>query len=102
MIRRPPRSTLFPYTTLFRSRTGSKAWGVDIVTTRTTFCDGVSRRDLLRLGTTGMFGVRLSLRLHSSRIEASNASLCLKGRYSLPRRMRCNRPQYLEVAQLRG
>src|SRR3712207_8559879 len=25
MIRRPPRSTLFPYTTLFRSR----AWGTD-------------------------------------------------------------------------
>src|SRR2546426_8434602 len=25
MIRRPPRSTLFPYTTLFRSRTGSGA-----------------------------------------------------------------------------
>src|SRR2546425_7772127 len=25
MIRRPPRSTLFPYTTLFRSRTGT-AW----------------------------------------------------------------------------
>src|SRR3712207_8173789 len=24
MIRRPPRSTLFPYTTLFRSRTSSK------------------------------------------------------------------------------
>src|SRR5438046_6186316 len=23
MLRRPPRSTLFPYTTLFRSRTGS-------------------------------------------------------------------------------
>src|SRR3712207_6954120 len=27
MIRRPPRSTLFPYTTLFRSRVG----GVDLV-----------------------------------------------------------------------
>src|SRR5256885_12380690 len=26
MIRRPPRSTLFPYTTLFRSRLGLKAW----------------------------------------------------------------------------
>src|SRR5258708_38997975 len=26
MIRRPPRSTLFPYTTLFRSVHGSKAW----------------------------------------------------------------------------
>src|SRR3712207_8261677 len=25
MIRRPPRSTLFPYTTLFRSRGGSRA-----------------------------------------------------------------------------
>src|SRR5258708_26080771 len=24
MIRRPPRSTLFPYTTLFRSRTGDR------------------------------------------------------------------------------
>src|SRR5688572_33038320 len=26
MIRRPPRSTLFPYTTLFRSRTASSKW----------------------------------------------------------------------------
>src|SRR5260370_6236803 len=27
MIRRPPRSTLFPYTTLFRSRSLSSAYG---------------------------------------------------------------------------
>src|SRR3990170_4093936 len=26
MIRRPPRSTLFPYTTLFRSRIGTTRW----------------------------------------------------------------------------
>src|SRR3712207_8179670 len=26
MIRRPPRSTLFPYTTLFRSFSGTDAW----------------------------------------------------------------------------
>src|SRR3712207_9294473 len=26
MIRRPPRSTLFPYTTLFRSRSGASAY----------------------------------------------------------------------------
>src|SRR5699024_12810360 len=26
MIRRPPRSTLFPYTTLFRSRTATSIW----------------------------------------------------------------------------
>src|SRR3712207_8710722 len=28
MIRRPPRSTLFPYTTLFRSASGRLVWGV--------------------------------------------------------------------------
>src|SRR5260370_8558111 len=27
MIRRPPRSTLFPYTTLFRSASGRENWG---------------------------------------------------------------------------
>src|SRR5687768_17678691 len=26
MIRRPPRSTLFPYTTLFRSHSGARHW----------------------------------------------------------------------------
>src|SRR5688572_32712149 len=28
MIRRPPRSTLFPYTTLFRSKVSLKSWCV--------------------------------------------------------------------------
>src|SRR3712207_7744663 len=27
MIRRPPRSTLFPYTTLFRSKMADRRWG---------------------------------------------------------------------------
>src|SRR3712207_8095367 len=31
MIRRPPRSTLFPYTTLFRSIWLSRGWRVDLV-----------------------------------------------------------------------
>src|SRR5258708_20200758 len=31
MIRRPPRSTLFPYTTLFRSEMGSRSgWALDV------------------------------------------------------------------------
>src|SRR3712207_8226038 len=30
MIRRPPRSTLFPYTTLFRSEGAARAWGVHV------------------------------------------------------------------------
>ena len=29
MIRRPPRSTLFPYTTLFRSELTARQWGRD-------------------------------------------------------------------------
>src|SRR2546422_8960917 len=29
MIRRPPRSTLFPYTTLFRSKGGSECFAID-------------------------------------------------------------------------
>src|SRR5258707_9868932 len=29
MIRRPPRSTLFPYTTLFRSSPGGRQWRPD-------------------------------------------------------------------------
>src|SRR5256885_10426448 len=28
MIRRPPRSTLFPYTTLFRSSAPARAWNI--------------------------------------------------------------------------
>src|SRR5688572_32107187 len=34
MIRRPPRSTLFPYTTLFRSKLAAKLNGVLAVPTR--------------------------------------------------------------------
>src|SRR2546430_3336607 len=34
MIRRPPRSTLFPYTTLFRSRRPWEPGGFDLVTAR--------------------------------------------------------------------
>src|SRR5258707_3562938 len=33
MIRRPPRSTLFPYTTLFRSPTGVMRWKKGILVT---------------------------------------------------------------------
>src|SRR2546422_3152689 len=41
MIRRPPRSTLFPYTTLFRSR-GSPAAGAAVALDRLD-ADGITR-----------------------------------------------------------
>src|SRR2546422_6098897 len=35
MIRRPPRSTLFPYTTLFRSEKEPMSWGEDLKRVKT-------------------------------------------------------------------
>ena len=49
MIRRPPRSTLFPYTTLFRSK--SKTVGFIVVTTDKGLCGGLNT-NALRLVTT--------------------------------------------------
>src|SRR2546425_8124173 len=38
MIRRPPRSTLFPYTTLFRSPTQSREWNsIPAIVNRSSF-----------------------------------------------------------------
>src|SRR5256885_13303934 len=67
MIRRPPRSTLFPYTTLFRSP--SRAADCPSPTTR---CDGAARaRPAAR-------GDRKSTRLNSSHLVISYAVFCLK------------------------
>src|SRR5438874_3561320 len=64
MIRRPPRSTLFPYTTLFRSH---------------------HEQDMRRMGglakympITAVMGDRKSTRLNSSHVEISYAVFCLK------------------------
>src|SRR3712207_9493450 len=38
MIRRPPRSTLFPYTTLFRSAWGLDAAGADLLRRALVLC----------------------------------------------------------------
>src|SRR5258708_21633490 len=45
MIRRPPRSTLFPYTTLFRSRRSRRSW-----TTRPRCTSWRRRRQLVHRG----------------------------------------------------
>src|SRR2546430_13511802 len=65
MIRRPPRSTLFPYTTLFRSRAVERA--------RT----GRGFRDR-RLGEVAVRRDRKSTRLNSSHSQISYAVFCLK------------------------
>src|SRR2546428_3350352 len=68
MIRRPPRSTLFPYTTLFRSRLR----GTDAVV------DARIRRGVLDLAAAGVGRDRKSTRLNSSHDQISYAVFCLK------------------------
>src|SRR5256885_8746479 len=68
MIRRPPRSTLFPYTTLFRSLLADIAAGVYAAQACTAALLGKARsgRD------------RKSTRLNSSHLVISYAVFCLK------------------------
>src|SRR5207245_6031239 len=65
MIRRPPRSTLFPYTTLSRSRWRSSAKRLQLARPRAA---GAPRRQ----------GDRKSTRLNSSHGSISYAVFCLK------------------------
>src|SRR3712207_6945790 len=79
MIRRPPRSTLFPYTTLFRSKG-------HIALARVRFPTGVSGSQLDALARAPLWaagldfdhGDRKSTRLNSSHANISYAVFCLK------------------------
>src|SRR3989442_3317908 len=70
MIRRPPRSTLFPYTTLFRSRLGR------VVLPLTGAGSGEPHLGALRLVVCEPD--RKSTRLNSSHVRISYAVFCLK------------------------
>src|SRR2546422_3703283 len=79
MIRRPPRSTLFPYTTLFRSRGEpvrcATEWRIDVG------LRSVARRRDSRRGARGEVRRapdRKSTRLNSSHGYISYAVFCLK------------------------
>src|SRR3712207_8248703 len=81
MIRRPPRSTLFPYTTLFRSVVGRRIRGDD---TCQVVLLGDALLGLARLGGGEHGGLgdlrqdRKSTRLNSSHANISYAVFCLK------------------------
>src|SRR3712207_7947735 len=92
MIRRPPRSTLFPYTPLFRSGAGpdfveALARGLDVLTcldadhpamslTEVATAAGLARPTARRLLLT--LEDRKSTRLNSSHANISYAVFCLK------------------------
>src|SRR3712207_7719568 len=89
MIRRPPRSTLFPYTTLFRSLDRGRVVACDTpraliqqlgagATVRASVREGsIARDDLERLDGV-MTTDRKSTRLNSSHANISYAVFCLK------------------------
>src|SRR6267378_5498007 len=76
MIRRPPRSTLFPYTTLFRSSRRGHEAGAPRLARRFFHREDDRRRE-----------DRKSTRLHSSHVEISSAVFCLKKKKPQPQNL---------------
>src|SRR3989442_3580665 len=79
MIRRPPRSTLFPYTTLFRSQPLLRPRDADAA--RAPESRGLSRLRfelLVEHGAVAREADRKSTRLNSSHVRISYAVFCLK------------------------
>src|SRR2546421_6972985 len=76
MIRRPPRSTLFPYTTLFRSHRGA-GLGADAA----AHVSALERGARLQLRSDRLD--RKSTRLNSSHDQISYAVFCLKKKKNL-------------------
>src|SRR5256885_11236129 len=72
MIRRPPRSTLFPYTTLFRSRAARGQCGRQA--RRSPVMNETAAAEVL----SGSALDRKSTRLNSSHLVISYAVFCLK------------------------
>src|SRR2546430_3954635 len=96
MIRRPPRSTLFPYTTLFRSGRRAGERGIEDVPVlapqgsvlqeiRHALQSRARQPDRIRPATAGD---RKSTRLNSSHSQISYAVFCLKKKKKKYRRHR--------------
>src|SRR2546427_6425000 len=83
MIRRPPRSTLFPYTTLFRSHHAAALDAVGIAHRTLGIHVAAEVTVLLRIGVDDQahgaaYPDRKSTRLNSSHSQISYAVFCLK------------------------
>src|SRR3712207_8024183 len=92
MIRRPPRSTLFPYTTLFRSKDLVLAAGglaedadPDAINLAERLSDA-QQIHVPRLGEVSAAADRKSTRLNSSHANISYAVFCLKKKLLINRR----------------
>src|SRR2546430_3462424 len=92
MIRRPPRSTLFPYTTLFRSLWAALSMGAMMGgTMRSPFTAVAFMVELTHED-------RKSTRLNSSHSQISYAVFCLKKKKCLINNISSNHATNLELA----
>src|SRR2546427_8671072 len=95
MIRRPPRSTLFPYTTLFRSAAREDFGRGDAA--RRAGEQRVGTRYLLDRAEQLLFRDRKSTRLNSSHSQISYAVFCLKKKKKIRKRYKtCLRAEVQE------
>src|SRR2546422_6379628 len=88
MIRRPPRSTLFPYTTLFRSKLTSQSWSQSVPAAMLGVASASLAEHFAFAARPGRYAVdvaitdsatdRKSTRLNSSHGYISYAVFCLK------------------------
>src|SRR2546426_7655790 len=84
MIRRPPRSTLFPYTTLFRSET-EEGRGMELGNSLAHFAAGIGAGVAVMGGAAGIgrlaapaVGERENTRLNSRHLVISYAVFCFE------------------------
>src|SRR5256885_12178653 len=91
MIRRPPRSTLFPYTTLFRSLMVMPAWAQPATTAPAAAPARPRERAQPRVRAAGADRAggkerdRKSTRLNSSHLVISYAGFCLQKKNAIAR-----------------
>src|SRR5206468_8589555 len=79
LIRRPPRSTLFPYTTLFRSSLSFPGYGIAMKMGYPMLWDSAKEIDYPWIEITTRRAIdRKSTRLNSSHDQISYAVFCLK------------------------
>src|SRR3712207_7530649 len=84
MIRRPPRSTLFPYTTLFRSMLlWNSRFSLFVFLMSPQFTPSASASEMFRTFNIATTADRKSTRLNSSHANISYAVFCLKKKHSL-------------------